>query len=105
MSDVFASGDDSSRQRKASPAAHTLEAVAGIDRKISAMAVKIDVMAEQLIKTDSKHVELETRVRALELANARSESADTKSSNIWLFVWTALMGVATISLNVLSYLK
>lgn len=83
----------------------TYETVADIDTKLTQVSTKLDYLYESMIARDAGHKDHEVRLRALELAFAGINASTSSSSDIWKWVWAALVSMAMLGLQTLNYLK
>lgn len=83
----------------------TYETISEIDTKLTQVSAKLDYLFERMVARDAEHKDHEVRLRALELAYAGIHASASSNSDVWKWVWAALVSVAMIGLQILNYLK
>lgn len=79
--------------------------MAGIDKKLSELSVKVDGVKDSLTDREKDHADHEARIRSLELTQAGMIAASTKTTGVWQWVWAAGLGLMMLTVSILNYLK
>lgn len=98
--------DDPPVQRKGrGNAILTYETVAGIDKKVTEVATKLEAVIERLGGRDEAHQDHEVRIRALEISQAAALSSQATRSTTWQTGVTFLLSVAAVIISLVNLLK
>lgn len=83
----------------------TYETVAEIDKKLTEVSTTVVQIKEAVREGNTKHLDHEVRIRALEITTARDTAAlaATKSTGSW--IWSAILGVGALAVSVAAYFK